>query len=61
LDRPDLTFRQVKHWLAGQYGMLVGEVEKYLPRAAKVFAAAQRDARELRALDAAWKARRTTP
>lgn len=53
-DYPDLTFPQIRRWLADQYGLLVSEVCTNFRRAKKVFQEAKRDAKEARALQAAW-------
>ncbi len=53
-DYPDLTFPQIKRWLADQYGLLVSEVCTSFRRAKAVFQEAKRDALDARALKAAW-------
>lgn len=53
-DYPDLTFPQVKRWLADQYGLLASEVCTSFRRTKAVFHEAQRDAQEARAMKAAW-------
>jgi hypothetical protein len=52
-DHPDLTFPQIKRWLADQYGLLVSEVGISFRRARKVFDEAKRDAQEYRAMKGA--------
>lgn len=53
-DYPDLTFTQIKRWLADQYGLLVCEVCTSFRRARRVFDEAKRDALEAREMKKAW-------
>lgn len=43
---PNLTFGQLKRWLASEYGLLVSEVCTTFKRTVKVFQDAQREARQ---------------
>jgi len=47
---PDLTLSQVKRSLADQYGLLVAEVCKVMPRTEKVYREAKREAQQARIL-----------
>lgn len=49
-EHPDLTFSQIKRWLADEYGLLVAEVTTSFKRARKVFQEAKREAQEHRAM-----------
>lgn len=49
-EHPDLTFSQIKRWLADEYGLLVSEVTPSFKRARKVFQEAKREAQEHRAM-----------
>jgi hypothetical protein len=51
---PNLTFPQIKRWLAQEYGLLLSEVCNKFRRAAKVFQEVKREAQEHRALREAW-------
>lgn len=49
-EHPDLTFSQIKRWLADEFGLLVSEVATSFKRATKVFQEAKREAQEHRAM-----------
>jgi len=49
-ENPGLTLEQVKKWLARDYGLLVSEVCRVLPRTEKVFRKAKNEASKAEAM-----------
>jgi hypothetical protein len=47
-DNPDLTFTQIKRWLAQDFGLLVREVDEHFRRLRKVYEAARSEALQAR-------------
>lgn len=56
-ENPNLTFTQIKRWIARDHGLLPVEVCKYFKRAEAVYNKAKRQGKEFRAIDEALRKR----
>ena len=57
----ELTFTQIKRWLADQYGLLVSEVCTTFRRAERVYREARKEAQEARAIKEEWQRQAAQP